>query len=267
LEIQSLLDFYNNTGIVVQNVYRVKHKPGLVYAGPTISENYGMVFTLSGMGRMQFNDAQGTARNGVVFHGGPDCWHEYATMGDKDWDMIIIAYDVIGSHDRRLPDGYRLNTRQTPEMKNLLIQLHMMQTSDMDTHRLRANGMFYTILSEMFSNTISSKDLDMHTMYNQISSYIKENCTQDLDMYSVAKHFGIKENRLYYIFQKYSDIGPAGFLRNSRMDYALELLKSGGMAVEDVALTVRYSDGFSFSKQFKKKYGIAPSFYQKMYNC
>lgn len=267
MEIQNLLDFYNHTGIVVQNVYRVKHKPGLVYAGPTISENYGMIFTLSGMGRMRFNEANGTAKNGVVFHGGPGCWHEYATMGDTCWDMIIIAYDVIGSQSREILDGYQLHTRQTPEMKNLLLQLFMMQQSDMSTYRLRANGMFYTILSELFSNTVSLEELDMHTMFNQILSFIKDNCAQDLDMFSVAKHFGINENRLYYIFHKYSDVGPSGFLRNCRMDYAVELLKSGEMAVEDVALTVRYSDGFSFSKQFKKKYGIAPSFYQKMYNC
>lgn len=260
---QKIFDLYNNSGIVVQDVYRIQHKPGIHYAGPTVNEHNGLVFTLSGMGRMQFNNVEGIAQNNVVFHGGLNCWHEYATLDDHEWDIIIIAYDILGQHANDIPSGYSLHTYQSPEINKQLIQMHMNQNLDENFHRLRASGMFYNILFELFSNTMNDREMDAHSLYSQIAAYIKDHCTQHLDMLSVARHFGIKENRLYYVFNKFSDVGPAGYLNHCRMNQAVELLKVGGIAVEDVALTVGYSDAFSFSKQFKRKYGIAPSHFQK----
>lgn len=264
---EKIFDLYNNAGLVVQNIYRMQHKPGFNYEGPTIDEHYGLIFTLSGKGRMQFNDAKGIAQNNVVFHGGPNCWHEYATLGENEWDIIIIAYDILGPYANDITSGYSLNTYQSPEINKQLIQMHMNQNLDEKMYRLRANSMFNNILYEIFSNTMSDRDMDAHALYSQIASYIKDHCTQDLDMLSVARHFGIKENRLHYVFRKYSDVGPAGYLNTCRMCQAAELLRVGGIGVEDVALTVGYSDAFSFSKQFKKKYGIPPSYFQKSYDC
>ncbi|WP_180272642.1 AraC family transcriptional regulator [Konateibacter massiliensis] len=264
MDIQKLSNFYNHSAVVVNNVYRVQHEPGFRYAGPTIEEDYGLVFTLSGEGKMQFNDAKGIASNNTVFHGGPDCWHDYATVGENKWDIIIIAYDIIGSHSNDMPGGYYLNTYQTPAIKKLLVQLYRTQEIDKNIRRLRANSTFYNILSEMLSNSMDDQNIEACDLYSRVSAYIEDHCTQDLDILSIARQFGIKENRLYYVFRKFSDVGPAGHLNNCRMKQAAELLKTGGLTVEDVALTVGYSDGFSFSKQFKKKYGIAPSFFQKM---
>lgn len=264
MDIQKLSNFYNHSAVVVNNVYRIQHEPGFQYTGSTIEGHYGLIFTLFGEGRMQFNDAKGIASNNSVFHGGPDCWHDYATVGENKWDIVIIAYDIIGPHGNDVPDGYYLNTYQTPEIKKLLVQLHSTQKLDENIRRLRANGIFYNILSEMLSNAIDDRNIEACDLYNRVSAYIEDHCTQDLDISSIARQFGIKENRLYYVFRKFSDMGPAGHLNHCRMKQAAELLRTGGVTVEDVALTVGYSDGFSFSKQFKKKYGIAPSFFQKM---
>ena len=266
MDIQKILNVYNNSAVVVHNVHRVQHEPGFHYAGLTTEGHYGMVFTLSGEGRMQFNDAKGIAVNNSIFHGGPDCWHDYATLGENKWDIIIIAYDIINSCSNDKPEGFYFNSYQTPEIKKLLLQLHRTQKSDERIRRLRSNSIFYHILSEMLSNAMDDRDMDAYSLYCRISAYIEDHCTQDLDILSVARLFGIKENRLHYVFRKYSEVGPAGHLHNCRMLLAAELLKTGGVAVEDIALTVGYSDGFSFSKQFKKKYGIAPSFFQKMHN-
>lgn len=263
MNIQNLHNFYNHSAVILRNVYRVQHEPGFHYAGPIVTGDCGLVFTLSGEGEMQFDDAKGPAINNSVFHGNPGCWHEYTTLGENKWEIIIIAYDIINSSSNSKPGGYYLNSYQTPEMKNLLVQLSKMQKSEKPICPLRANGILYYLLSEMFSNAMDDRAVDAYSLYSRVSAYIKDHCTQDLDMHSVASHFGIKENRLYYIFNKYADMGPAGYLNHCRMEQAARLLKMGGITVEDVALTIGYSDGFSFSKQFKKKYGIAPSFFQR----
>lgn len=268
MNIQELFDFYNHSAVMVHNVYRVQHEPGYHYTGPAITqhEDYGLVFTLSGEGRMQFDDAKGAAVNNSVFHGGPGCWHDYATLSENKWEIIIIAYDILGPCPNDKLGGYYLNSYQTPEMRKMLVQLHGIQKLEKNTCRLRSNGMFYHILSELFSNAMDDRAADAYDLYSRISAYIEVHCTQDLDIPSLARQFSIKENKLYYIFRKFSHIGPAGYLNHCRLNQAAELLRTGGITVEDVALAVGYADGFSFSKQFKKRYGMAPSFFQKIHD-
>lgn len=263
MSIQKILDFYNHSSVKVHDILHISHKPGTHYAGPTTEGHYGLIFTIAGNGKMQFNEAKGVAGNNSVFHGGPDCWHDYSTIGKDQWDIIIIAYDILSTTSDHIPGGYYLNTYQTPEMKKLLVRLQMIKNLDESVRQLCANSLFYNILVEMFSNVISEKNMDSNALYNQISAYIEEHCIQDLDALSIARHFGIKESRLYYLFRKFSDTGPAGYQQTCRLKQAAALLKTGGITVEDVALAVGYSDGFSFSKQFKQKYGVAPSSFQK----
>lgn len=264
---QEIFDLYNNAGLSVQGVYHMQHQPGHSFVGPTVNEQYAFVFTLSGKGRMQFNDAKGVAQKNTVFHGGPNCWHEYETMGKSDWDIVIIAYDILGPQAKVIPASYSFTTYQSPQITSQLIQMQKSRNLDQSMQRMCVNSIFNSVLFEAFSHAMSDRDMDAHALFSRIVAYIQEHCTQDLDMHSVAQHFGITENRLYYLFHKFSDTGPAGYLNHCRMTEAAKILRIGGIAVEDVALMVGYSDGFSFSKQFKKRYGIAPSYFQKQWDC
>lgn len=266
MNIQNIFDFYNHSSVKVHDILHIRHEPGAHYAGPTTEDHYGMVFTIAGKGRMQFNEARGIAGNNSVFHGGPDCWHDYGTLGKDQWDIIIIAYDILFTASSHIPVGYYLNTYQTPELKKLLVRLQMTKSLDESVRQLCANSLFYNILVEMLSNVMNERDMDSYTLYNQVSNYIEDHCIQDLDVLSIARHFGMKESRLYYLFRKFSHMGPAGYQQACRLNQAAALLKTGGITVEDVALAVGYSDGFSFSKQFKQKYGVAPSFFQKAHD-
>lgn len=57
-----------------------------------------------------------------------------------------------------------------------------------------------------------------------LTAYIEAHCIQDLDVRSIARLFGIKESRLYYLFRKFSDMGPAGYQQTCRLKQAAALL-------------------------------------------
>ncbi|WP_367401696.1 AraC family ligand binding domain-containing protein [Lacrimispora indolis] len=78
MSIQKILDFYNHSSVKVHDVLHISHEPGTHYAGPTTEGHYGLIFTVAGNGKMQFNEAKGVAGNNSVFHGGPDCLHRGA---------------------------------------------------------------------------------------------------------------------------------------------------------------------------------------------
>jgi AraC-like DNA-binding protein len=285
-----LFDCYNRAAPVIREVYRVKHRLGLEYAGPSGSARYGLLYTLGGRGYMSFDGDEGIATSNTVFHGGVGCWHEYGAVGDSDWEIIIIAYDLPGSHIDRAIVGCHFESYQTPELKSQLIQLQALVGSDAasDTSarvasdvdavvvagrgtrsgtggaisRLRANSLFYDILSQTLSNTMDERKRDARALYDEACTWIRENCAQDLDIPSMARHFQVPTNGLYSVFRKVSGRGPAGLVHDCRFKRACELLGAGGMSVAAVASQVGYADAFSFSKQFKKRCGVPPSAFQ-----
>ena len=66
------------------------------------------------------------------------------------------------------------------------------------------------------------------------------------------------------LFQKEMLITPHQYLNNKRLQFAAEALtgaKVTGVTVTDVARICGFKEPLYFSRMFKKKYGVAPSFY------
>lgn len=75
----------------------------------------------------------------------------------------------------------------------------------------------------------------------------------------IAKEIGFSEYHFFRLFKCAFGISPNKYIINKRMNYAMELLKNKDITVLDVALLCAFNDGFSFSKAFKKHFGISPS--------
>ncbi len=56
------------------------------------------------------------------------------------------------------------------------------------------------------------------------------------------------------------------FVRQKRMERAMELLESGKYSILEISLFVGYANPSHFAAVFKKKYGHAPSYYARLYN-
>ncbi len=67
-------------------------------------------------------------------------------------------------------------------------------------------------------------------------------------------------NRTYFesLFRAHTGVSPAKYLSKIRMERALSLMTDFGHNVSVTALSVGYSDVFSFSRAFKRYYGVSP---------
>lgn len=75
----------------------------------------------------------------------------------------------------------------------------------------------------------------------------------------IAKEIGFSEYHFFRLFKSVFGISPNKYIIDKRMNYAMQLLKNKDITVLDVALLCAFNDGFSFSKAFKKYFGISPS--------
>jgi AraC family transcriptional regulator len=55
---------------------------------------------------------------------------------------------------------------------------------------------------------------------------------------------------------------PGGLIRQQRLIAAKELLRRTDLSLQEIALKCGFSTAFSFSRSFRKQYGIPPSVYR-----
>ena len=98
--------------------------------------------------------------------------------------------------------------------------------------------------------------------HNIISNY--SDCDYELDAFLRSLPFSY--DYLRKLFQKELGVTPHKYLIDKRLQIAAEVLVNNGgsgSTIADIALMCGFRDPLYFSKMFKKKYGVAPSYYLK----
>lgn len=94
-----------------------------------------------------------------------------------------------------------------------------------------------------------------------VHEYIAINFLESFPIGSLCKTYEIGESKLTKGFKTKYEITIYGYYLQKRMNYAMELLKSG-KDVGTVATVLEYSTPGSFSRAFKKIYPKPPNSYR-----
>jgi AraC-like DNA-binding protein len=79
------------------------------------------------------------------------------------------------------------------------------------------------------------------------------------DLNQLARSVGMCRSKLHRCFRLFYGITPFEYLRNQRLETAMEFLIDGQMNVAEAAIAVGYSCPSHFTKAFKKYFGHLPS--------
>lgn len=93
---------------------------------------------------------------------------------------------------------------------------------------------------------------------------IKKQYMKDVTVQSIADALGLDRSYFSNLFKKETGKSPGRYLTEYRMERALELLRRERYSVSVVAASVGYGDLFSFSRCFKRCYGVPPSRYAEI---
>ena len=79
------------------------------------------------------------------------------------------------------------------------------------------------------------------------------------DLNQLARSVGMCRSKLHHCFRMFYGITPFEYLRNRRLETAMDFLRDGQMNVAEAAYAVGYSCPSHFTKAFKKYFGHLPS--------
>jgi len=79
------------------------------------------------------------------------------------------------------------------------------------------------------------------------------------DIMKIARTVGLSRTKLFHCFSQTFGLSPFAYLRNHRLQKAMQLLQDGEANVTEAAFMVGYNNLSYFAKAFKSMFGIAPS--------
>lgn len=93
---------------------------------------------------------------------------------------------------------------------------------------------------------------------SKIVGFIHKYFKDDITLEQISKEFFLNKNYLCTYFKKHMGITLLDYIKNTRLNYALKLVKSTNLKSIEICDRCGYSSASNFLKDFKKRYGCSP---------
>lgn len=144
-----------------------------------------------------------------------------------------------------------LKFKKTPKVSEFIDSISLNTTLD-----CYSVGMFYLLLNELLKSMEDVEKSAEQRLLDKAMKYIQEN--PDCLIPEVASYCNICESSLYAIFKEYSNISPAKFKLNVKLDKALNYIVSTDIPIEKISALCNFSSPAYFRKNFCKRYNLSP---------
>lgn len=95
----------------------------------------------------------------------------------------------------------------------------------------------------------------------EIVDHISANIHNPLALSDIARVTGVSQRQLHRIMNEYLNESPAGYITRQRMERAVMYMQTTEIALPELAGMTGYDNPQSFSKAFKRYFGISPKMY------
>lgn len=111
------------------------------------------------------------------------------------------------------------------------------------------------------TNTLSPLD---RKFMEKINATIEENLAlEELSVVFIAEKMCMSQSTLYRKIMAITGVSTNEYVRHKRLNRAAQLLQDGEKTLTEIAFGVGFGSTSSFSKAFKKEFGVSPSEYVK----
>ncbi|MEK3888190.1 helix-turn-helix transcriptional regulator [Bacillus sp. FSL K6-3431] len=236
--------------------------------GPRIITYYSLHFILAGEGSFSQNETIKEIQQGDIFCLLPNQTHQYSSNPDHPLRMFWLAFDGRQANPLLKRIGI---TNYSTHVKGILSEEITGILSELATHFKKDDeddDLFgLSIMYKLFhSLSVQSKQKDLtptppRNWLQKSQEYMNMHFAENVSVKDVAKYVGI--HRSYFTDSFVNEVGvtPGKYLLSLKMNRALELISEKAHTITEIALSLGYSDLYSFSRAFKNYYDVSPNQY------
>lgn len=157
-----------------------------------------------------------------------------------------------------------------PTLEKVVILMKQLQDSIRSNYdKTFINYITTTILCEIYNQYFSKKSLSLtepkRQIYNDIIDYIKLTIKQNIKVSQIAEHFGYNEKYLSHLFRTIEGVPLKQYILIEKMELAKYRLSDSNDTLNDISISLGFSDSHNFMKVFKKCVGFTPTEYRNAY--
>ncbi len=119
-----------------------------------------------------------------------------------------------------------------------------------------SQGYFLSDAAQLQAVTEYSKAME------QCLVYMDTHFTEDLVLEDTARKFGFSRSKFSLLFPQHTGTTFKRYLTKKRIDYAVTLIRSTELSIQEIAAMAGYSDLSTFYRNFTKVTGVSPSAYR-----
>lgn len=178
-------------------------------------------------------------------------------------DMNIVTTNTL-----LIPQQFVL-----PNAEKIVVLMKQLQDAvKANYNKILMNYMSTVILCELHSQLHNQNKSNLENkrtqkqVYYDIIDFVKQNVHTNLKVTDVALHFGYNEKYLSHLFSTIAGTPLKQFILTTKMDMANFMLTDTNKSIQEIALSIGFSDSHHFAKAYKKMCGLTPSEYRNAFS-
>lgn len=231
---------------------------------------FELIIVIHGNGTHQINGESFQVMVGDIFLLTPQDKHSFIPVDGKiefQWIDFIWSADYLDIQDSFLLQNKKYRDTDIFSITNMVFdalqEFHHKESDYLNIIKYQ----LYVIIKKMCrlaqQQNISYAQKRSQRIISRAISYLNNNYHEPVSLKDVSDSLSISQAYLCKLFKKEMGVPVIHYLRNIRLNHAVQLLISTPMQVQEVSETVGFSDVKSFFVAFKNTYGVTPSEYRK----
>ena len=234
----------------------------------------GFVCPLSGSALYTLSDGETvTLSTGEIMYL-PEMSRYTVAGGEKGFTHYTVNFRVSSGNDSTV-SGFSPLFGNTPvktavddfdSFRNLFSATVDALASNMPGSTLLVKSKLYEMIQTFFSQALKSKaSKGEYEVLVRAKEYIEQHFSEALSAQELSKLCSMSQTNLRRKFKQYIGQPPLDYQISLRIRRARELLLERRYNVSEIAVMVGFEDVNYFSRLFKKRVGVSPLGYEKMY--
>lgn len=218
--------------------------------GPAVRTYWLIHFVVSGCGIYRIKDKTYPVGAGEMFVIPPFEETYYEADEARPWSYIWIGFTSDSPLPKELDD-----TIKCPEAKNIFE--YMKNCVDYSNGR---SSFLCARLWDLFA-LLKGKESVKYDYVQRTLEYIHSEYMNDVTVEKMAQRVNLERTYFSVLFKEKMGVSPKQYLIDYRMNVAASLIIKKDISIAVAACSVGYSDLFTFSKMFKRHFGVSPTEY------
>ncbi len=224
--------------------------------GPTTRDYYLLHYVVNGKGMFTTRGVSYNLSAGDIFVIKPGDISYYRADSEKPWEYIWIGFTA------EIPLPHQL---QRDTFRIFYAQSIFKSMLSCDEFSYGREAFLCGCLWQLFARMLEQdQKQDSRDAVQMAVSCIETEFDTPLSVIELAERLHLNRSYFSTIFKQAMGVSPHQYLINTRLNKAAELMTTHRLNPGRAALACGYSDIYSFSRMFKRHYGISPGEYIKL---